>query len=88
MDGLEVQNEIQNRRCLIEVTEMARRNTQRRKDRATDEGIKIAVEKHTGGYVAYPLGMNGVVVRHGDTRRQTVADVKSAVSSHPEVFRK
>lgn len=29
--------------------------------------IKIVVEKHPDGYVAYPLGLKGVVVGQGDT---------------------
>lgn len=28
---------------------------------------KIIVEKHPDGYVAYPLGLKGVVVEQGDT---------------------
>ncbi len=29
--------------------------------------IKIIVEKHADGYVAYPLSLKGVVVGEGDT---------------------
>ena len=29
--------------------------------------LKIIVEKHPGGYVAYPLGLKGLVVGEGDT---------------------
>ena len=29
--------------------------------------LKIIVEKHPEGYVAYPLGLKGVVVGEGDT---------------------
>ena len=29
--------------------------------------IKIIVEKHPDGYVAYPLGVKGVVVGQGDS---------------------
>jgi len=29
--------------------------------------FKIIVEKHSDGYVAYPLGLKGVVVGQGDT---------------------
>ena len=49
--------------------------------------IKIIVEKHLDGYVAYPLGIKGVVVREGDTYEQGLADVKSAIRCHIEVFR-
>lgn len=47
---------------------------------------KIIVEKHPDGYVAYPLGMKGVVVGQGDTYEEALADVKSAVRFHIETF--
>jgi predicted RNase H-like HicB family nuclease len=47
--------------------------------------LKIIVEKHPDGYVAYPLGVQGVVVGQGDTYEQALADVKSAVAFHAEV---
>ena len=31
------------------------------------KSFKIIVEKHADGYVAYPLGLKGVVVGQGDT---------------------
>ena len=48
--------------------------------------FKIIVEKHPDGYVAYPLGVNGVVVGQGDTSEQALADVKSAIQFHIESF--
>jgi predicted RNase H-like HicB family nuclease len=48
--------------------------------------IKIIVEKHPDGYVAYPLGIKGVVVGEGETYEQAVADVKSAIKFHVESF--
>ncbi len=48
--------------------------------------IKIVVEKHSDGYVAYPLGIEGVVVGEGDTYEEALADVKSAVRFHIETF--
>ena len=48
--------------------------------------FKIVIEKHPDGYVAYPLGMNGVVVGQGDTCEQALADVKSAICFHVETF--
>ena len=48
--------------------------------------IKIIVEKHPEGYVAYPLGLKGVVVGEGDTYEEALADVKSAISFHVETF--
>jgi predicted RNase H-like HicB family nuclease len=47
---------------------------------------KIIVEKHLDGYVAYPLGLKGVVVGEGDTYEEALADVKSAIRSHIETF--
>ena len=48
--------------------------------------LKIIVEKHPDGYVAYPLGLNGVVVGEGDTYDEALADVKSAIQFHMETF--
>jgi predicted RNase H-like HicB family nuclease len=48
--------------------------------------FKIIVEKHTDGYVAYPIGLKGVVVGEGDTYAQAVADVTSAIKFHIETF--
>jgi len=50
--------------------------------------IKIIVEKHPEGYVAYPLGLKGVVVGEGDTYEEALADVKSAIKFHIESFGK
>ncbi len=48
--------------------------------------FKIIVEKHPDGYVAYPLGLKGVVVGQGDTYEEALADVKSAIQFHIETF--
>jgi predicted RNase H-like HicB family nuclease len=48
--------------------------------------IKIIVEKHTDGYVAYPLGVKGIVLGQGDTYEEVLADVKSAITFHVESF--
>jgi len=48
--------------------------------------IKIIVEKHPDTYVAYPLGIKGVVVGQGDTYESAIADVKSAIHFHLETF--
>ncbi len=48
--------------------------------------VKIVVERHSDGYVAYPLGIAGVVVGEGDTYEEAVADVKSAIAFHIETF--
>jgi predicted RNase H-like HicB family nuclease len=48
--------------------------------------FKVIVEKHPDGYVAYPLGLKGVVVGEGDTYEEALADVKSAIHFHIETF--
>jgi predicted RNase H-like HicB family nuclease len=48
--------------------------------------VKIVVEKHPDTYVAYPLGMKGVVVGQGDTYEAALSDVKSAINFHNETF--
>jgi predicted RNase H-like HicB family nuclease len=48
--------------------------------------LKVVVEKHSDGYVAYPLGLKGVVVGEGDTYEEALADVKSAIRFHVETF--
>jgi predicted RNase H-like HicB family nuclease len=48
--------------------------------------LKIVVEKHPDGYVAYPLGLKGVVVGDGDTYEEALANVKSAIKFHIETF--
>ena len=50
--------------------------------------IKIIVEKHSDGYVAYPLGLKGVIVGEGDTCEDALHDVKSAINFHIETFGK
>lgn len=48
--------------------------------------IKVIVEKHPDGYVAYPLGLKGVIVAEGDTYEDALADVRSAIHFHVETF--
>lgn len=48
--------------------------------------FKVVVEKHPDGYVAYPLGLKGVVVSEGDTYEEVLAEVKSAIQFHIETF--
>jgi hypothetical protein len=50
------------------------------------KNIKIIVEKHPEGYVAYPLGIQGVVVGEGDTYEEALNDVRSAILFHVETF--
>jgi len=50
------------------------------------KSLKIIIEKHSDGYVAYPLGLKGVVVGAGDSYEEALADVKSAILFHIETF--
>jgi predicted RNase H-like HicB family nuclease len=50
------------------------------------KNLKIVVEKHPDVYVAYPLGLKGVVVGQGDTYEAALADVKFAIQFHLETF--
>ena len=51
-----------------------------------EKPFKIVVEKHADGYVAYPLGVQGVVVGQGDTYEDALSDVKSAIRFHIDTF--
>ena len=48
--------------------------------------LKVIVEKHSDGYVAYPLGLKGVVVGEGDSYDAALADVRSAIKFHIDSF--
>jgi predicted RNase H-like HicB family nuclease len=50
------------------------------------KSLKILIEKHPDGYVAYPLGLKGVVVGEGDSYEEALANVKSAILFHVETF--
>jgi predicted RNase H-like HicB family nuclease len=48
--------------------------------------FKIIVEKHPEGYIAYPVGLNGIVVGEGETYEEALHDVTSAIQFHIETF--
>lgn len=50
------------------------------------QNIKIIVEKHSDGYIAYPLGIEGIVIGEGNSYEEALADVKSAIRFHIETF--
>ena len=50
------------------------------------KNYKIIIEKHSDGYVAYPLNLKGVVVGQGDSYEEALEDVKSAIRFHIETF--
>ena len=51
-----------------------------------NQEFKVVVEKHSDGYVAYPLGLKGVVVSEGDSYEEVLSNVKSAIKFHIETF--
>ena len=48
--------------------------------------LKFIIEKSSDGYVAYPIGIKGIVVGEGDTYEEALADARSAVKFHVETF--
>jgi predicted RNase H-like HicB family nuclease len=48
--------------------------------------VKFIIEQHADGFLAYPLGLQGVVVGEGDTYDEALADAKSAAKFHIETF--
>ncbi len=48
--------------------------------------FKVIVEKHPDGYIAYPLGLKGVVIGEGDSYEDALSDVRSAIAFHLETF--
>ena len=51
-----------------------------------EKKIKVIIEKHPDGYVAYPLGLKGVVVADGDTYEEVLSNIKSAIRFHIDTF--
>jgi predicted RNase H-like HicB family nuclease len=50
--------------------------------------LKLVVEKHSDGYVAYPRGIaRGAILGQGDSYEDALADVRSAIAFHVETFR-
>ncbi|GAB4283464.1 MAG: hypothetical protein Fur0025_13470 [Oscillatoriaceae cyanobacterium] len=50
--------------------------------------FKIVIEKHSDGYVAYPIGVVGAIVGQGNTYEEALSDVKSAIACYVEIFGK
>ena len=48
--------------------------------------VKIVIEQHADGHVAYPVGLKGVIVGQGETREEALADVESAIRFHIDTF--
>ncbi len=49
-------------------------------------GFQIIIEEDPDGCVAYPIGLNGVVVAEGDTYEEALAEIRSAIQFHIETF--
>ena len=62
------------------------RNPQQRKTAMPSQRLQLVVERHADGYVAYPLGITGVVVGQGDSYEAALEDVRSALAFHIETF--
>ena len=48
--------------------------------------IKFVVERHPTCYIAYPLGIQGIVVGQSNTYQDALEDAKSALRFHIETF--
>lgn len=48
--------------------------------------LKFIVERHSDGYLAYPLGLRGVAMGQGESYEQALLDAKSAAAAHIEAF--
>jgi predicted RNase H-like HicB family nuclease len=48
--------------------------------------VKIVVEQHADGFVAYPIGVEGIIVGEGDTYDEALSDAKSAITEFIEEF--
>ncbi len=49
--------------------------------------LKIVIERHPDGFIAYPLGLaRGAVLGQGDSYEEALADVQSAIAFHLETF--
>ncbi|MCY3899621.1 MAG: hypothetical protein OXF86_13685 [Caldilineaceae bacterium] len=44
--------------------------------------IKVIVERHEDGYVAYPVGLKGSVAGEGDSYEEAAANITSAIKFH------
>ena len=50
------------------------------------KNVKIIIEEHDDGFVAYPVGLQGIVIGQGDSYEDALADVRSALTFHLETF--
>ena len=48
--------------------------------------LAVIIEEHADGFVAYPVGLKGVVVAEGDTYEEAFQNAQSAIKFHVETF--
>ncbi|MGW8256330.1 MAG: type II toxin-antitoxin system HicB family antitoxin [Thermoguttaceae bacterium] len=48
--------------------------------------VKVIIERVEDGYIAYPLGLKGIVLGQGDTYHEALTDVTSAIRAHLQEF--
>jgi len=48
--------------------------------------FKVIIQRTPEGYVAYPLGLKGVVVSDGDTFEEALENIRKAIAFHIETF--
>jgi predicted RNase H-like HicB family nuclease len=58
----------------------------KRTDMAISQKVKLVIERTEDGYVAYPLGLKGIIVAEGDTYEEVLQSIRSAVRFHIETF--
>jgi predicted RNase H-like HicB family nuclease len=52
------------------------------------KSINVIIEKHPEGYVAYLLGLSGVLLSKGNTYQEALENIKFTIKFHLENFRK
>lgn len=53
---------------------------------AAGQRFRVQLEQAEDGWLAYPDGINGVVVSQGDTAAEALADLQSALRFHRDTF--
>ena len=48
--------------------------------------LKVIIEEHVDGFIAYPLGLRGVVIGQGETYDEALNDVTSAIRFYRDTF--
>jgi predicted RNase H-like HicB family nuclease len=50
--------------------------------------VKIVIEKHTDGFIAYPIGYREIITGRGDTYEEALEEVKAAIMYRVTTFGK